>query len=163
MTTSEALAWLARHQPLPNDQDLTLQQGHTYHLLLEHFSRHPDPRCIPLFLHSFGGRNGNGLYQLVENVILHYSPSQVLPHLQRSLISAQVYVRQWSAQVATHFPDDSLISLLAHLLADEDGDVKSSTIIALLQIPGSRAASILAVYAENEPDVFLRDLALDQD
>ena len=162
MMTTEALAWLEQHQPLPNDQDLTPAQGQTYHQVMTHFLRHPDPRCIPLFLRSFGGRGGWGMYQLVEDVLLCYSPQEVLPHLLGSLASPQTHVRQWSAQVATHFPDASLVSPLARLLADKDEDVKSSAIIALLQIPEQRVASILAVYAENESDEDLRSLALNE-
>lgn len=159
METIQALSWLQQYQPLPNDTEMTQEIADMYDQVRLHFIKNPDSQCIPLFLNSFGGRNGWGVYQLVEDVLRPYSAQEVLPHLLNSLQSPNVYVRQWSAYIASNLPDSCLIGPLSRLLADYDEDVKSGAIIALQQIQDERVKSILELYCENETDEDLRDLA----
>lgn len=131
MKLKEALSWLENHQPLPNDKELTQEIADTYDLIRKYFMHRSDKKCIPLFLNSFGDRDGWGMYQLIEDALCLFSAQDVLPYLQESLQSHNPYVRQWSAYIASDFPSSSLISPLCKLLADEDYDVKAAAIIAL--------------------------------
>jgi len=72
MTTSEALSFLQAHQPMPDDDVLDAHPEilQKYEEVRKYFVENPDPRCIELFLNSFGGWNGFGVYQLVEDVFL---------------------------------------------------------------------------------------------
>lgn len=158
MEIEEALAWLSKHQPLPTDLEMTQEIADRFDEIRELFLTHSDSRCIPLFLNAFGGRNGWGMYQLIEHVLIKYPTHEILPPLVEALKSSNQYVRQWCAQIATYFPDSSLVSPLATLLADQEEDVKSAAIIALQEIQDVRVRSILEVYLEYEEDESLREL-----
>ncbi|RZJ86949.1 MAG: hypothetical protein EOO60_12790, partial [Hymenobacter sp.] len=71
MTTIEALSFLQQHQPLPHDEVLAqnLVLIEIYEEVRAHFTAHPDPRCVALFLNSFGGTDGLGVYQMVETAL----------------------------------------------------------------------------------------------
>jgi len=66
MDVTNALAFLERHQPLPPDDQLSADLIREYDEVRKFFIEHPDPRCIPLFLNSFGDESCFGVYQLVE-------------------------------------------------------------------------------------------------
>ena len=70
----EALKFLEAYQPLPSDSELSKNINilNIYNEVRKYFLTHYDPRCIPLFLNSFGGRNGFGVYQLIEDVLKCY-------------------------------------------------------------------------------------------
>jgi hypothetical protein len=158
MEVETALVWLGKHQPLPTDQEMVQEIADQFDEIRKLFLTHSDSRCIPLFLNVFGGRNGWGMYQLVEYVLLKYPTHEILPHLLEALKSPNQYVRQWCAQIASNFPDSSLVSPLATLLGDQDEDVKSGAVIALQEIQDIRVRSILEVYLEHEEDESLREL-----
>ena len=152
MNVNKALLWLSEHQPLPDDLKLTQEVAESYDKIRKFFLYNPDSRCIPLFLNSFGGRNGWGVYQLIEDVLRKYQPQEVLPHLVEGFKSSNLYVRHWSAEIAASFPDPCLVGPLSTLLADKDYDVKAAAIIALQQITDNRIPSIFEVYLQNEED-----------
>ncbi|SFF34810.1 HEAT repeat domain-containing protein [Spirosoma endophyticum] len=158
MDIEGALVWLGEHQPLPTDIEMTQEIADQFDEIRKLFLMHSDSRCIPLFLNAFGGRNGWGMYQLIGDVLKKYPSHEILPHLLEGLKSSNQYVKQWCAEIATSFPDPSLVSPLAALLGDQNYDVKSSTIIALQQIQDMRVRSILEVYYQHEEDESLREL-----
>ncbi len=71
MTTDDALDFLRRHQPMPDDEVLTEDLIQQYDEVRQHFIDSPDQRCIPLFLGSFGDGDGFGVYQLVNWSVLN--------------------------------------------------------------------------------------------
>jgi len=73
MTTSEALSFLQAHQPMPDDDALNAHPEilQKYEEVRKYFVENPDPRCIELFLNSFGERSGFGIYQLVDEVFFN--------------------------------------------------------------------------------------------
>lgn len=143
MTTEQGLAFLQAHQPMPDDRDLSEALIREYDAVRQFFMDHPDPRCIPLFLTSFGAGDGLGVYQLVEDVMRPFSRETVVPHLQRGLAHSQRSIRYWNAEIAAHFPSLDLLELLGTLLTEDDEDLQAAAAIALGQIQDARAETLL--------------------
>lgn len=134
ITKTEAISFLQEHQPMPKDNELNDVIIDKYDEVRKFFMNNPDDQCIPLFLNSFGGKNGLGVYQMVEIVILMYDKEAVLPHILNSLHSPYDGVRYWSTQIASNFPDEKLHESLCDLLLEEDDDIKAAAITALAQL-----------------------------
>lgn len=150
MTIEQALAFLKAHQPMPDDTELSEELVRTYDEVRRFFIEHPDARCIPLFLTSFGEGDGLGVYQLVEDVLRHCSIDTVVPHLRKGLTNARRSIRYWNADIAANFPTSDLIESLAHLLTEDDEDMRSAAAIALGQIRDARAERLLRNALANE-------------
>ncbi|UQA57038.1 HEAT repeat domain-containing protein [Polyangium aurulentum] len=119
ISKDSALDFLAKHQPMPPDRELSEEQIVTYDEIRKYFIANPAIECIPLLLNSFGDGGGFGVYQLVEDVFIGFSPEDVVPHLAVALRSPHAGVRFWSSQIAQSFPDPRLTDALVALLADE--------------------------------------------
>ena len=74
MDTEAALAFLAQHQPLPDDAALHESTARNFEAARAHFATTVDARCVPLLLHSFGRGTGFGTYQLVEDALAMQDP-----------------------------------------------------------------------------------------
>lgn len=160
MLTTEALEFLSRHQPMPDEENLDEATINQYDEARKLFLAEPDERCIPLFLNSFGTGSGLGVYQLVEDVLVQFDNEQVLPHLLAALESPIESVRYWNAQVAASFPSPQLIGPLSNLL-DDDYDTQAVAITALGEIENPEARKILEKRLESETDPELRELLSD--
>lgn len=134
ITKTEAISFLQEHQPMPKDNELNDVIINKYDEVREFFINNPDNQCIPLFLNSFGGKDGLGVYQMVEFVISMYSKEEVLPHVINALHSPHNGVRYWGAQIASNYPDEMLFESLCDLLSEEDDDIIAATITALAQL-----------------------------
>ncbi|WP_253947920.1 hypothetical protein [Paenibacillus ehimensis] len=75
------------NHPLPKDSEERFDIIKKYDEVRIHFLNNPDPKCIPLFLNSFGEGSGIGVYQHIEDVLLKYSTEEVLPYLISALKS----------------------------------------------------------------------------
>lgn len=162
MNTESALNFLLEHQPMPDDSELTEDLIGRYDEVRKHFIANPDPRCVPLFLESFGAGDGFGVYQLVEDVFRRIDPDTVADALKRSLTHSRRPVRYWSAQIAAAFPSVVFCAPLVDMLSSGDEDERSAAAIALGQIQDARAIEALtrAEAAEKDPQmqVLLREL-----
>lgn len=134
ITKAAALSFLMEHQPMPNDQEITQEEIKRYEEVRTFFIDNPDEQCIPLFLNSFGDKDGFGIYQMVEDVIVMYNKKIVLPHILHAFHSSYGSVKYWCIQIATNFPDESLLSPLANFLQSEDQDIKAAAITAIAQL-----------------------------
>ena len=150
MTVDEGLAFLKTHQPMPDDTELSEELVRAYDDVRRLFIAHPDARCIPLFLTSFGEGDGCGVYQLVEDVLRHFSLDTVVPHLKKGLTHGRRSIRYWNADIAANFPTIELIEPLAQLLTEDDEDIRSAAGIALGQIRDARAEGLLRNALANE-------------
>lgn len=134
MTKSEAINFLKHNQPMPNDDELRKSDIiKTYEKVRLYFIDNPNEECIPLFLNSFGGKDGLGVYQLVEEVIAMYDHDVVIPHIMEALNNPLDSIMYWSVQIASDFPDSRLFAQLSKLLLCEDADIKLATITTLAQ------------------------------
>jgi len=152
MNTEEALRFLRRHQPMSPTEELSDQLCEEYDEVRKYFEANPDPRCIPLFLGSFGEGDCHGVYQLVEDVLCKFDRSEVVPHLLRFLRSTETSVRCWSADMACNFPHQQLIEPLMSLAKEDDVDVRSAAIIALSQIDEQDVFQFLSGIRKSERD-----------
>jgi hypothetical protein len=166
MTTSEALAFLQQHQPLPNDEVLeqNLVLIETYDAVRAHFTAYPDPQCVALFLNSFGGADGLGVYQMVETALYPLDYDLVVEALRQQLIKRDALplsVLYWNVNLCTPFVDVALRDPLAPMLACADVDVRLATISALSLINDERSRDILTKHLFVETDAhaveFLRE------
>lgn len=110
ITRTEAMDFLREHQPMPKDGQLEEGLIKKYDEVRQFFLENPDEECIPLFLNSFGGRDGFGVYQMVEDV------------------------KYWCVQISANFPDISLFNSLVQLLESGDEDIKAASVTALAQL-----------------------------
>lgn len=162
MTTEEALDFLRRHQPMPDDEMLSEEIINEYDQVRKHFLDISDERCIPLFLNSFGEGDGFGVYQLVEDVFRKYPPSKVVAHLETALADPKRSVRYWAAEIAANFPDEQLVPSLQALLDEDNEDLVAASVIALGQIESREAKSAIQSALDRSPSPHLRDLMREQ-
>lgn len=134
ITELEAFSFLEEHQPMPRDADLNEDDIQMYEQVRRYFIDNPNERCVPLFLNSFGGKDGFGVYQMVENVILMYNKETVLPHVLNGFNSLHDGIQYWCIQIASCFPDECLFEPLVAFLRLDDEDIKLVTIDALAQL-----------------------------
>lgn len=160
MNLSDAVDFLKKHQPLPDDSQLEKNSEilKKYNEIRKYFLANPNPICIPLFINSFGNGSGFGVYQLIEDVLLEFSPKQVIPHLIEGLKSELYGIKYWSSQIASSFPDVKLIEPLAKLLTDESADIRSAVIIALSEIDDKRVLGIIKNAQKQEKDAEVLEL-----
>lgn len=119
---------------MPSDEKLTEIEIKKYEEVRTFFINNPDEQCVPLFLNSFGGKDGLGIYQMVEDVITMYKKEIVLPHILQALKNPYEGVQYWCIQIASNFPDESLLSPLSAFLQSEDQDIKAAAITAIAQL-----------------------------
>jgi hypothetical protein len=143
-----ALEFLTQYQPLPPDQELSVEILDIYDNVREYFLANPDPVCIPLFLNSFGNGSGFGVYQLVEDVICQFSKEEVLSSLISALQSQHSGVKYWCTQIAGSFPDVKLIDPLRNLLQDGSSDIRVMSVYALSAINNEQSLGILKKHME---------------
>lgn len=158
MMREEAISFLESHQPMPPTSELKQETVNKYEEIRRFFIANPDPMCIPLFLNSFGDGDCFGVYQMVEDVIEQFEPSDVIPHLAASLRSEHNSVRYWSAQIASSFPSPVLIAPLSLMLSEQEFDLRWAAVVALENIEDPRVVQIMGSHKAKEQDEELLDL-----
>lgn len=154
--TDKGLAFLLRHQPMPDDDDLTQDVIDDYDEVRRHFLANPDPRSVPLLLGSFGDGSGWGVYQLVENVFRAHDRALVVDALRVALESPHQGVRNWSLQIAMTYRDRSLVPAVKRSLFAHDLDERLWAAHNLeLNYDAAEDAPALrqALSREDDPDV----------
>jgi hypothetical protein len=151
---------------MPPDEELTEEQLEIYDNARVFFEeqKHSNRLCIPLFLNSFGCRNGFGVYQLVEDVILRFPAEDVLEHLAAALSNEKGYVQYWAVQIASSYPNVQLLPPLESLLNKETPpkenideymrikDIKISVLGCLSFFEFPEVDGIIEKYAKSEKD-----------
>lgn len=134
ITKLEAISFLKEHQPMPGDDELTEYEIGKYEEVRNFFLNNVDAQCIPLFLNLFGGKDGLGVYQMVEDVILMYDKKEVLPHMLKAFNNPCKYVIYWCVQIASNFPDKDLFTPLTAFMKHDDEDIQIASITTLAQL-----------------------------
>lgn len=134
ITNLEAISFLKEHQPMPSDDMLTKQEIEKYEEVRKFFLENMDVQSIPLLLNSFGGKDGFGVYQMVEDVIVKFDKEIVLPHILNAFNNKCEYVVYWSVQIAANFPHSDLFMPLVSFLKYDDEDIKMASITSLAQL-----------------------------
>lgn len=148
MDTATALAWLARHQRLPEDSPQEVIDR--FDEVRKHLIEHPDPRCIPLLLGVFEDHMGWGIFQVCDDVLFKYSSEQLTPHLKHALRSDNRGVRWWATHWALAFGSPELLPELEMILASPEDENAHYFAIATLALiyKRTRAARILDLLRE---------------
>jgi hypothetical protein len=147
---------------MPDDEALSEDLIRRYEEVRQHFVSSPDERCIPLFLGSFGGGDGFGVYQLVEDVLAQHPPERVVSHLLSALTSGNRNTSYWAAEIAANFPAEDLVPPLRSLLEKDDEDLVTAAAIALGQIKTREATAALQLALERASSDHIRHLISDQ-
>ncbi|MCZ9149162.1 hypothetical protein OM219_13490 [Escherichia albertii] len=136
MTKKEALAFLALHQPMPNDYDITQELIDKYDDIRLYFCANPTEEAIPLFLQSFGEGNGLGVYQLVEDFLFNCDKNIVVSNIASILENPLTMesVRYWCTLLAMVFADNTLIKGLNISLQSDDEDTRDMAMLSLKMI-----------------------------
>lgn len=158
MNTEDALEFLRAHQPLPATGEISDEILSSFDAVVRHFTCVVDDRSVGLLLNSFGEGDGHGVYVTVEDALKVQDPDIVRAELIKSLKSLDGAVRYWSAQIAASFPDDSLASPLAEILAEGTIDEKIAAATALVCIGTSTALDALSEVLKVETDSRVREL-----
>ena len=155
MDANEGLAFLAAHQPLPDDHDLTQVVIDQYDEVRRYFIAHPDPRCVPLFLGSFGDGVGWGVYQLVDEVMRAHPGDVVVRGLDSALASPHLSVRSWALQIAMDYADRRLVPHFKRSLFSDDHEERywAAQNLAINFAPEDAPVLRLALSRETEPSV----------
>lgn len=159
MTNEEALNFLRSHQPLPPDHELDEDTIVRFDKVREFFENNPDPACIQLLLNSFGEGSGFGVYQLVGGTLLMQDKGLVIKELHSALRNPNKGIRLWSAEIASLFPDNSLLEPLVRLLDEDDFDLKYAALTALEQVKTLELLGTLTEYIAKEQEEELRRVA----
>lgn len=130
-TYDEVFEFLRAHQPMSEQDeadDLTLaklDEARRYSM------QHPTEALIPYWLGVFGKGNGEGIYQLVEDVCAAFSADVLEPYIAQALASRHESVRYWAAQIAARFPSARLTTPLEKALVDGTVGVREAVVTAL--------------------------------
>jgi hypothetical protein len=117
MTRDAAINFLATHQPMPDEADLTEALIAELDEVRKYLRIHPDDAAVPLLLGIFGDGSGYGVDQLMGEAVAAHSPGVVVPALAKCLASGTPACRLWCAQIATRVPDERLVAPLAAVLS----------------------------------------------
>lgn len=109
---------------MPCDDVLTEEEINEYDEVRKYYVNNPNEICIPLFLNSFGGKDGMGVYQMVEDIFMMYSSEKVIPHIIQALNSPYDSIKYWAIQIASNFPDICLFNNVEKCLKSEDSDIR---------------------------------------
>ncbi len=134
ISKTEAFSFLEAHQPMPDDNEVRKEELEQYEEVRQFFLTYKDEACIPLFLNSFGGKAGFGVYKMVEEVIMMYDKECVLPYMMDAFANPSASVRYWCIRIAARFPDDCLFDPLTRLLESEDEDIRAAAVTALSKL-----------------------------
>ncbi len=150
MDHDQALAFLAQHQPLPDQHEASMMNQ--YREVLAYLAQNPDPRCLPLILTSAGLWEDVTIYDLINKVLDRYGPEEVIPHIKNAFGSPYPSVRFAAADVAMHFPDPTLIEPLTELLGEGIAIIRLAAVAALEQIGGDEVKALIGPLALTEND-----------
>jgi hypothetical protein len=117
-----ALAFLAKHQPLPPDDKLSEPLIRRFDAARRYFELNPDPRCVEPILRALPhGSSGFGVYQLLDG-LLRAQDREVVLAVLRVILADPGGAREWAMEFAAEYPDGEIARRAAALVADADED-----------------------------------------
>jgi hypothetical protein len=155
MTNEQALEFLQRHRPLPDESIITQDLLDRLKETIQCLEKHPDPRCVLPFLLALGTGTGCRLYEAVQSPIREYPAEVVVPALRRALESQNNGTRTWALHISGWYPDRSWASYYARSL--ESGDpferYTAAAALATIVIPEDSPLVHRILKTENDEDV----------
>ncbi|WP_424409888.1 hypothetical protein [Pasteurella sp. PK-2025] len=128
MNKEDAILFLKNHQPLPDDENLTIEIIEEFDKIRKFFILEPDDEIISLFLNSYGNGDGWGVYPLVEDVLLNCTRENVILEIKKILEDKNTSdnIRYWVTQNAEYFVDKRLEKGLKLSLTSENKDISET-------------------------------------
>jgi hypothetical protein len=111
----EALNFLKQHQPRPPTKRRMLEHQEElcstelmrqFEDVREYFMRNPSEEAIPLFLHSLGDGDGDGIYQSIMFYLQLFPKEVVIPHIRKALDCPVTSVRAWATEFTLFYIND---------------------------------------------------------
>ena len=137
----------------------TMEENHGG-LRWRHVERFPGIRIggagFRLFLfEGLPGRDGFGVYVMVEGTLLKQSSDVVVSTLEKTLKSPHRNVRYWSTYIASAFADPRLFHALLERLQENDSDMQCMAALALGSMGTTEALAALrtAKAATTDPEL----------
>jgi len=147
------LDFLKKNQPMLPDEELTEETLKIYDDARVYFQQNPNKACIPLFLNSFGERDGLGVYQLVEEVFYDFSIEDMKEHLINALSNKKGSIQYWCSRIASHFPCVEFIAHLEKLLYEGNFDIKCAVLDSLSLFDFHEARNAVSNFLKIEKDI----------
>src|SRR5260221_8075640 len=119
MTSSEALAFLRAHQPMPDDKVISHEDAESFIAALDVLEKMPTPEAIPLLVGAVSNATTLGMYEHIKFVLMRFRPSQVAPSLAVALRDPESGRRYRASWWASDCPCIELVEPLQDLLAHE--------------------------------------------
>ncbi len=142
MNEAQALAFLARHQPLRSDATPSLLAR--LRLALNALADCQDPRLIPLLLNCHAEWEELSLDDQIQQLLAQFPAAAVRPHLLKGL-QGDPERAAFFADTVRIFPHPDLIAPLAHLLHSDHPYTRLVAAAALERIGGP----LVRLIAEN--------------
>jgi hypothetical protein len=161
MNDKDAIAFLKKYQPLPDDGEELEAIIKDFDEVRLFFLENPNPECIPLFLNCFGNGSGYGIYQLVEDVIFKHDQLAIIHHLNKALYSNYESVRYWCAQIAEQLDSEDLLDGLINVYEKGNDDAKCASLTALSGIHHEKVIELAKKVLKEEKDEVLLEIADD--
>ena len=119
-TREEAIDFLRRHQPMPDQLTLSLKKR--YLEVLDYFERNPENTCISLFINSLNN-DMSGIYSYVEEVLQKQDRTALIAEMKNALKSDNIFTLRQMCWMAWTFEFEELESEIRPLLKHPDEEV----------------------------------------
>lgn len=155
MNHSQALAFLARHQPLCQHAAPSLLAR--LRVALDVLGDCRDARLVPLLLNCHAEWEDLTLYDQIQQLLRQFPEPEVRPHLLAGL-SGDPQRAAFYADTARYFPHPDLIAPLAHLLHSVHPYSRLVAAAALERIGGPLVRMIAEKASEGERDEDVQEI-----
>lgn len=159
MNIEEALAFLAEHQPLPENPEIALVRQ--LHWALMAVDVHLDPRAIPLILGALNDFDDLTIFENVQSTLAKFKESVIRPYLLHALKSDNYILSLWAADTIRYFPNNSYLSHLEHLYNKHlEGSAEIRMVVAAVMevINTAEAATYAIKLITDEDDPEIREI-----
>jgi hypothetical protein len=85
MNIRQALTFLAQHQPMPSDQEVTENLCDTFVECMQFLKKNPEPKSVVLLINTVSEYTGLGMYEMISDVLLKQERTVVLFALKKAL------------------------------------------------------------------------------
>ena len=154
MDTQQALRFLASHQPMPADTDLTGELVRMYDTARRHFVEVVDERCVRLLVNSFGAGSGFGTYQLVSDALRNQNPERVEREVTLAIGGVVASVQGWAVELAAEFPSRMVLDAVKDAWngLDSGGRYFGAEVLDVVFDPSEDSAFLSLALAEESDD-----------
>ncbi|RJG36506.1 hypothetical protein [Motilimonas pumila] len=127
MNIEESLQFLAKHQPMPSDLEITNVQCDLFVASLELFQNSHDVRCIPLFMNCVSEHTGMGMYEIIADVLMNQDRVNVIRGLRDGLQSNDIAIKYRCCWWALELDAWELLPIIEPLVNSDNEDLRDAS------------------------------------